>query len=210
MNEIDKKDIKLVAITGSIGAGKTTAAKYIESLGFPVVYTDELAKFVMNNNVEVIDQLKNVFGESIYDEKNVLDSKLLSKLIFDNCDKGDDKLARLNAIVHPPTIDMMIKEIEKLIENDHKLIFVESALIYEASLQDGFDYVIVIDAPENIRLERSANRLKLSVDEIRKRNCKQISTETKKEFADFVIENTGNIEQLHKSVDLILSIIKMA
>lgn len=207
---MDSKDFKIVGITGGIGSGKSTAAKYIESLGYPVVYTDYLAKQVMNDNIEVKSQLVNLFGEEIYDDSGNLNSAKLSELVFDKNANDNVKLTQLNKIVHPPTIDLMMKEIEILLEQGNNLIFVESALIYEAGLEDGFDYIIVIDADEDKRIERTSKRLKLSSEEIRRRNSQQISTVTKRNMADFTIENNGNIEQMYNSIDFVLSIIKMA
>jgi len=208
--KIIDKDFVLVGITGGIGSGKTTAANYIAQLGYPVIYTDSLAKFVMNNDEYVKSQLKNYFGSEIYNSNGEIVAEKLSSIVFDINSNNDENLTRLNQIVHPPTIDLMMEEIEKLLEKGEKLIFVESALIYEAGLEDGFDYIIVIDADEEKRIERTATRLKLSSEEIRKRNSKQISTEYKRNMADFVIENNGDIEQMHKSIDFVLSLIKMA
>lgn len=207
---MENKEFKIIGITGGIGSGKTTAAKYIESLGYPVIYTDVLAKLVMTKNYEVKAELIKSFGDEIYLGSGELNSVRLSDIVFDADLQNNEKLTRLNKIVHPPTIELMMSEIENLLTQGETLIFVESALIYEAGLDDGFDYIIVIDADEEKRIERTSLRLKLSSEKIRKRNCQQISTITKKNMADFVIENNGNIEQLYKSIDLVLTIIKMA
>jgi len=204
------KEIVLVGITGGIGSGKTTAAKYIEQLGYPVIYTDYLAKVVMNTNENVKLALINEFGNEIYNDNGEINAAKLSEIVFDINSEDNVKLTRLNQIVHPPTIELMMEEIEKLLEKGEKLIFVESALIYEAGLEDGFDYIVVIDADEKKRIERTAKRLKLSDEKIRKRDCQQFSTEYKRNMADFVIENNGDIDQLYKSIDFILNLIRMA
>lgn len=206
----ESEDYKIIGITGGIGSGKTTAAKYIESKGYPVIYTDNLAKVVTKNDAALKAKLINAFGSDIYDTDGNLDSNKLSKIVFDTYEQDNAKLTLLNQIVHPPTIELMMEQIEELIELGNQLIFVESALIFEAGLDDGFDYIIAIDADEDKRIERTSARLKLSSEEIRKRNSQQISTDIKKKLADFVIENNGNIDQMYNSIDLILTIIKMA
>ncbi len=210
VDNLDEKDFLIIGITGGIGSGKTSAAKYIESLGYPVIYTDMLAKKVMNSDENVINEIKRAFGNDVYLDSGELNSAKLSNIVFDINAQNNEKLTKLNRIVHPPTIDLMMKEIEVFLEEGSELVFVESALIYEAGLEDGFDYVIVIDADEEVRIERTSERLKLSSEEIRRRNSQQISTTMKKNMADFVIENNGDVEQLYKNIDFVLSIIKMA
>lgn len=203
-------NIKICAITGGIGAGKSEVAKLYADLGFPVINTDILAKNLISSSKKIQDDLIKEFGNKIFEDGNKLNSQLLSSIVFKDDDTGLGNLEKLNKIVHPIVISEMIKEIEKLITAGHQLIFVESALVYEAALDDGFDFIIVIDADEKLRIKRTAERLKLSEDEVRIRNREQISTDMKKNLADFVIENNGTIEEMLTNAAFILDLIKMA
>ncbi|MGB9702245.1 MAG: dephospho-CoA kinase [Candidatus Kapaibacteriota bacterium] len=209
-NKNFEKNIKIVAITGSIGSGKSTVAKFIEEMGYPVIKTDDLAKIVMLNDKEVKRKLIQEFGENIYDKNGVLDSKLLSSIVFDKIDTNHTKLAKLNRIIHPVVIEQMIIEIEKFVQMGEALIFVESALIYETGLDEGFDYIIDVDCKEELRIKRTAERLKLSEEEIRNRDSVQLSAQVKKKLADFVIENNNNLEKLRFSTEFVIEMIKMA
>jgi dephospho-CoA kinase len=204
---IENSQVKICAITGGIGSGKSTVANYYEQKGFQVIRTDNLAKNIMETNSNVINLLKQEFGNEIY-INNKLNSKLLSDKVFNST--SPDQLEKLNKIVHPAVIEEMINEIEILINRGETIIFVESALIYEANLEEGFDYIIVIDAKEDLRIQRTAKRMQLSEEEIRIRNREQISTEVKKNLADFVIENNGQVEELLSNAGFILDLIKMA
>jgi dephospho-CoA kinase len=202
--------VKIIAITGNIGSGKSTLAKFFEDKGYPVIKTDNLAKTIMLINEDVKTKLKKEFGDEIYDVDGKLNSNLLSSLVFNSADSSHLYLEKLNKIIHPIVIEKMMEEIEKLIEKGENLIFVESALIYEAGLDEGFDYVIVVDSKEDLRIKRTAQRLQLSDTEIRIRDSVQLSAQVKKNLADFVIENNENIDKLHSSAEFVLEMIKMA
>jgi dephospho-CoA kinase len=104
----------------------------------------------------------------------------------------------------------MIKETEIFEQNGEEIVFIESALIYELNLQEGFDFIIVIDSKEDVRLKRAAERLGIAVDEVKKRMRQQNSTQVEKSYADFVIENNGTIEELQSRARFIVDIIKLA
>lgn len=205
-----EKNIKIVAITGSIGSGKSTVAKFIEEMGYPVIKTDDLAKIIMLNDEEVKRKLIKEFGENIYNDNGTLNSKQLSLIVFDKIDSNHTKLEKLNQIIHPIVIEQMIMEIDKFVQMGEALIFVESALIYETGLDEGFDYIIDVDCREELRIKRTAERLKLSEEEIRNRDSVQISAQVKKNLADFVIENNNNLEKLRFSTEFVIEMIKMA
>lgn len=208
MNISDSDDFKVIAITGGIGSGKSTVAEHYVKLGYPVINTDSLAGKIMRNDSQIKKKLIEVFGEDLYFENGELNNKQFSDLVFG--EKNNSNLEKLNKIVHPAVIDEMIEQIEELVESGNTLIFVESALIYESALDEGFDYVIVVDANEEKRVKWASERLKLSGEEIRNRMKEQLSSEHKKNMADFVIENNGTIEELLKNAEFLLDIIKLA
>jgi dephospho-CoA kinase len=209
-SEAKNNEVKIIAITGGFGSGKSTVAGFYEKQGYPVINTDLLAKDIMTNDSIVKVELVKVFGNKILNENGEIIFQHLSKLAFDNNEKSKDNLAKLNQIVHPPTIQAMINKIEEYIKDGIEIIFVESALIYESALDEGFDYIIVVDAKEDVRMKRIKEKMKLSDEEIRNRMREQISTQVKVNLADFVIENNTNIEKTLDNAAFILDLIKMA
>lgn len=194
----------VIGITGVIGSGKTTVASIIEEEGFKVYYTDKIAKEIIETDETVRKKLVSEFGKEVFNEKGQLDNKYLSDLVFNNEDDSD--LIKLNNIIHPIVIQKMI-EITKSCENDgDKIIFFESALIFEAGLEDGFDYIITVVSDIDKTVERLKS--KMSKIDILKRMSKQLPQEDKAKNSDFVIENNGSIEELKKSVRFILNIVK--
>lgn len=195
-----------IGITGNFASGKTTVANYYESLNYPVVYTDALAKSLMQNNSELKLKLINEFGSDIFLPSGELNSTLLAKLVFNHTSESEENLNNLNMLVHPYVIDEMIKHIEEYENAKTKLVFVESALIYEAGLDKGFDYIICV----NSNIENIINRAEkksISKDEVLLRLSRQMPAKEKSDNADFTIENNGTLDELKKSALMILNII---
>jgi dephospho-CoA kinase len=200
-------NIKIIGITGGIGSGKSIFAETIREQGFTVIDTDSIAKDLMNNDEIVRKKLIEAIGKETYDPENGLNKEFLAKKVFNGDDDSKENLQKLNSIVHPAVIDQKIKIIEELAEKGEEIIFIESALIFEAGLQDGYDYVINISADKEIRKKRLQANRKMTDKQIEQRMNEQLSDEEKIRLADFNIKNNGEIEELKKSADFILSLI---
>jgi dephospho-CoA kinase len=194
----------VIGITGVIGSGKTTVASIIEEEGFKVFYTDKIAKDVIEKDETVRKKLISEFGKDVFDENGQLNNKYLSDLVFNS--EGDDNLNKLNNIIHPVVIQKMIDITKNCETEGESVIFFESALIFEAGLEDGFDYIISVVSDIDKTVKRLEN--KMSKIDILKRMSKQIPQEEKAKNSDFVIENNGSIEDLKNSIKFILNIIK--
>ena len=198
------KEKLLIGITGGIGSGKTIFANLIKNKGYDVIFTDDLAKKIINENEEVQNQLKKEFGENCFVAGNY-NVEYISNLVF----ADNSKLAKLNRIVIPKVIDKLIEEIELLQNLNNELIFVESALLYEFNLEDGFDYVISVSSKLENRINRIKQRNNLTDLEIKTRIESQMSQEEKNKLSDFIIDNDKDILELEKSVDFIIDVLKI-
>lgn len=194
----------IVAITGGFATGKTTVAKIIEDEGYPVIYTDLLAKEVMTNDKNIINSIIDCFGSDSYNADNSINTQYLSNLVF----SSQEKLDLLNKIVHPKVIELMEQRLYELVNSGYNLVFVESALIFETALQDGFDYIICVSCDPKIQIQRGMQRHNLSEQEISKRINSQIPIAKKEELSDFIIKNNSSIEDLKQSTLLVLNILK--
>lgn len=170
-----------VGITGGIGSGKSIVAKILTVIGFPVFDSDTEAKLLMVNNRNVIQQVKEVFGEEAYIDKQ-LNRKYLADKIFNN----EELKEQLNAIVHPA----VRQEFEDWSNRqDSSLVFNEAAILFEIGRYKDFDYTILVTAPEELRIQRVIDRDKTTRKEVLKRMENQWKDEEKKALASFVINN---------------------
>lgn len=183
-----KKKIK-IAVTGSIGSGKSEFCKIAEKFGFVVLRADEISKKLLSENETVKKKVLSLFGLKAYNNGKP-DFKYLAEIVFSN----PEKLKKLESILHP----IVIKEIKKLSDETLKnkdIVLIESALVYEADIEDSFDYVVLITAPREIRLQRKLQN-GFSEDDFIKREQNQIPDEEKKKRADFIFNNDKSVAEL--------------
>ena len=187
-----------IGITGGIGTGKTTVAKIIEANGFTVLNADDTARKLMQTDKEIRRKLIEKFGREVF-INNKLNSKFISNIVFND----KNKLKLLNSIVHPATIKNISEEITER-QKTENLIFVESALVFEAKMEELFDHVLLVTADDDKRIERIKIRNNYSDNEILKIIENQIPENIKKSKSDFIIINNGNLEDLKTKTEFFL------
>jgi dephospho-CoA kinase len=170
-----------IGITGGIGSGKSTVAKVFETLGVPVFYADDAAKELMNTDATLKEKIITAFGTASYTE-GLLNRQYISSLIFNN----PEKLALLNSIVHPATIENAERWMQ---QQTTAYAIKEAALIFESGAQLMLDYVIGVSAPTALRIQRTMNRDNITKEEVLSRMNKQIDETIKMRLCDFVITN---------------------
>lgn len=190
---------KIIGLTGGIGSGKSTVANYIASKGIPVYIADEEAKKIMEHK-EVKQKIQNLFSESILNPDNSLNRKKIAEFVFNN----PNKLKELNAIVHPE-VKLHFKNWLKA-HKDFSFIIKEVAILFETGGNKECDKVILITAPEELRIERAMKRDNLTKKDILVRINNQLPESKKKEMSDFIIENI-DLNNTFLKIDEILKIL---
>ena len=174
-----------VGITGGIGSGKTTVCRIFESMGVPVYYADDRAKWLMSNDVNLISCIKSLFGEVAYRNDGTLDREHISGIVF----KNKTKLSALNAVVHPAVASDAAAWFDSQSSSAYALE--EAALLIESNSYLKLDKLILVTAPLEIRIDRIVNRDSTSREKALERIKNQMPEEEKMTYADFIIKNDG-------------------
>lgn len=193
---------KIIGLTGGIGSGKSTVANYIASKGIPVYIADEEAKNIMER-ADVKQRIQNLFSESILNKDNTLNRKKIAEFVFNNA----NKLKELNAIVHPE-VQLHFKNWLKEHEN-FPFIIKEVAILFETGGHKQCDKVILITAPEDLRIERAMKRDNVSKESILARIKNQLPEASKIELSDFVLENIILQKTLLKTDEILKILAKL-
>ena len=208
-----------VGLTGGLGSGKSTVAAMLRELGAQVIEADELGRALMEPGQAVYAEIVRVFGVEVAGPDGRLNRPKLAQLAFEG-----GRLQELNAIVHPAVIAEQRRWMEQVFARDPGAVaVVESALIFEvardarargesdgvlADWRNRFDHIIVLTAPDEVKVARYATRIASSgpareaaLGDARVRLARQVPDAEKAARADYVIENTGDVDGLRAQVD---------
>jgi dephospho-CoA kinase len=173
-----------VGITGGIGSGKSLVCKIFNTLGVPSYDADSRAKIVMTTDGILVDTIKKEFGVLTYDATGTLNRQHLANTVFNQ----PDKLKRLNELVHP----RVALDYERWVQSQANVKYVlkETALLFESVSYQTLNKIIVVTAPETLRVQRVLQRdLHRSIEQTKAIIRNQMAEEEKIKTADYVITN---------------------
>jgi len=190
----------IIGITGGIGSGKSTLSSLLRAEGYSVYDTDLEARRLQNEHSAMRKKLVDLFGKDIYTEQG-LNRSALGKIVFTR----PDLLLKLNAIVHP----LVMEDFNNWVMNrlPKKMLFIESAILYESGFNKLVDKVILITASEEVRIGRVVNRDGVNPEQVRARMSNQLSEKEKISKADFVIYSDDNTPLEGKMRKIIVELI---
>lgn len=191
---------KIVAITGGIGSGKSTFAKLLSNLGYPLYISDDRAKEIMNKP-EVVSKVQEIFQNQIVIEDGKLDRKKIAEIVFNS----PEKLTSLNQLIHP----LVKEDFNNWLLNHQNSPFIikETALLFEIGADKNCDFVVLVTAPLETRINRVMKRDNKTREQIMEIVNKQWTDEMKISKSDFVVTNV-NLHDLQESVKDLLKILK--
>ncbi|MDE6047050.1 MAG: dephospho-CoA kinase [Anaeroplasmataceae bacterium] len=192
---------KVVGITGGIASGKSTVCKYLISLGYPVIDSDEISRNLSQKKMPIYNVILESFGLEYFLPNLELDREKLGRYIFSNMDARQ----KLNTITHPIIVEEMKNLIQKSEEN---LIFLDIPLLFEAKLSYLCDTIVCVYVDQETQLKRLINRDGISKEYALTKIASQMSLEEKKKKSDYVIESKGSFTETQKNIKKILNKIK--
>lgn len=193
--------MKIIGITGGIGSGKTTASEYLKSKGFPVVDADQIGHDIMKPGMPVLIELAMVFGGDIVDAHGVLNRKKLAEIAFSD----PQNKQMLDKITHKEIFEEIRRRMDVLADRGEKFAFLDAALLFETGLDEDCAQTWLIDAEDELRIKRAMSRDGFTREQILARIKNQMSSPEKRKRASHIVDNSGDLENLYKQLDGLVS-----
>lgn len=185
---------KILGLTGGIACGKSTISAYLKEFGIPVIDADECSRAVVEKGSIGLEKLTEIFGNKILEKDGTLNRKALGQIVFSD----SEQLSLLNSVMEPLIREEISRRLNQ--ENNANLVVLDAPLLIEQHYDKICDFIMTIDVPKKIQLERLIERDKLSEDEAKSRIESQLSSRERNGFADVVIDSSGTVEQTRKQV----------
>jgi dephospho-CoA kinase len=194
----------VLGLTGGIATGKSTAVAYFSTLGAAIIDADAIVHELQAPGQPLLEEIAAEFGAAILDAAGALDRTALGAIVF----RDPKARARLDKIVHPKVQAAMAERLTQLQDSDVPLIVLDIPLLFEKKSHPAgdssslpFDAIVVIYAPKNTQLERQMKRDGCDRDEALRRIRAQLPIDEKKDMADFVIDNTGSLQETEQQIE---------
>ena len=185
-----------IALTGGIGSGKSTVSRLLAEKGAVIVDADAIAREIVEPGQPALEEIRGAFGPEVIDADGRLRRTRLAEIVFDD----PEALARLNAITHPRIAARSAELLESAAAE--AVVVYDMPLLVEQGPQAlaGWDAIVVVDAPDGVRLARLVAR---GVDraDAQRRMAAQVPRDVRLAAADHVIDNSGDLMSLGRSVD---------
>lgn len=181
-----------LALTGGIGSGKSTVAELFAAHGATIIDADAISRSLMEPGQQVLADVVATFGEHLLDESGRLNRQALADIVFND----DDARNRLNALVHPAVREESKLQLKAAMEADpdNAVIIQDIPLLVETGQAEKFDGVIVVYTQLDTRMQRLVDARGMNTDDARARIAAQATDEQRNAIADWIIDNSGSLE----------------
>ncbi|GMK43875.1 dephospho-CoA kinase [Paenibacillus glycanilyticus] len=186
-----------IGLTGGIATGKSTVAAMLVERGAMLVDADQVAREVVMPGEPALEAVASAFGQAVIHTDGTLDRKALGGIVFNN----RDLLAQLENILHPAIRNRMQQRIRQYEEqNPRQLVVADIPLLYETGQEKLYDGVMVVYVPQELQLKRLMERNGIAEEEAQRRIGLQMDIEQKRGRADWVIDNSGSLDETRRQV----------
>lgn len=189
--------MRVFGLTGNIGSGKSTVAEMFREAGIPVLDADRISREVTSPGGSAYRPLVEEFGTGILGPDGSIDRGRVAEIVFSD----QARRTRLEAITHPAILEAMKAALARLAREGHPAAVVEAALIHESGRKGLFEAVISVRCDPSVQRGRLARRGELSREQATARASAQMDAEEKARASEYVIDNTGSLEETRRQVD---------
>lgn len=193
----------IIGLTGNIGCGKSSLSKIFMEKNIDVVDADIVSRRIFEDE-ELLQAVFKQFGPSIKNDDGSLNRRALGNIVFND----DNKLIELNNLTHPRLKEKILGEIENIRNQNKKLVILDGALLVEGGYLDHIDKLLVVTCEESIQIKRIMDRDNCTKQEALSRINSQMSQDEKVKYADYIINNSGSLQDLKNKADSFISYIK--
>ncbi|CEN79680.1 dephospho-CoA kinase [Paraclostridium sordellii] len=193
----------VIGLTGNIGCGKSSLSKILKDNSLDIIDADIISREIMSNN-KLLEEVFKVFGEDVKEKDGTLNRKKLASIVFSD----DKKLVALNDITHPAIKNEIKRRIKDIENKGRNIVIVDAALLIEGKFLDLIDKLIVITCDEKEQLNRVMHRDNSNMDEALNRISSQMNQDEKVKFGDYIIDNSGSLEELNYKANKLITYIK--
>lgn len=187
---------KIYALTGGIASGKSTVSKWFTELGYNVVDCDKIVAELYDKQI-LKDKVRQAFGDAVFNLNGTIDRKKLGQLVFHNASERE----KLNQIIHPLVFDTIDHELSRITS---EIVIIDMPLFYEVNYQKA-NKVICVYTELETRIARLAKRDNISKEYALTKINAQMDLDIKKDRSDFVIDNSGSIEETKEQFNRLLN-----
>lgn len=190
--------MKVIGLTGGIGAGKSTASQHLQKLGFAIIDADQISREVVEPGKPLLTELKTAFGVEIILPDGALDRKALGNIVFSQ----EEKRRQLERLMHGEILRTIRSRVEEArCFGRYRAAFIDAPLLFETGLDGDCEAVWLITADYEIRMKRVMARDGLRAEEVRARIDGQMREEEKRRRADVIVDNSGTQPELYEALD---------
>lgn len=194
-----------VGLTGGIGSGKSTVSAILKNNKFKIIDADNIAKEVLEKNPQILDTVRVEFGAGFFDWRGEFRRKEFGNHIF----RFPKQRVKYEQIIMPYIKKYIEEELEDYRKKKEKIVILDAPTLIENKMHEEMGYVILVCADNSVQIRRVMERDKLSKVEAVSRINSQMSMEEKKEYANILIDNNGDLENTKKQVDDLMKFLKL-
>jgi len=199
---------KIIGLSGGIGSGKSTVTTMLEALGATTICADSVVHELQAPHTPMLKEIAEAFGEGVIRADGSLDREALGAIVF----RDDAARARLGLIVHPPVIAEMMRRAKAAVDAGVPVVVVDIPLLFEGrksgrgsgAIMD-FDLTVAVWVPAEVQIERTMARDGCDRGEAERRVAAQMPIEEKRQLADRVIDNAGDVAETRRQVEALFA-----